>query len=143
MDGGQFVYVADAGLGNVIVYNVAADRSFKVRVPVGSCGHRDIMYIGLTKADATDAAIGCGGGCSFRQPRLYTTYLSSCNMVYVPVHMMDNSTSALTTVDVGRKPCKMVMLGTDLESIIYFRNSDSTDIRSWNVNRPMIPENFK
>lgn len=137
---GQLVYVSDAGLGNVIVYNVGCDRSFKVHVPVGPCGRRDVMYTALVQAEVMNTAAG-GGVTSHR--RLYVTYLSSCDMIYVPVHAADESTTSLATVSIGRKPCKMIVLGADRGSIIYFRTSDTSDVLSWNVNRAFCWENFR
>lgn len=138
---GQFVYVSDAGLGNVIVYNVACDSSFKVHVPLGPCGQRDVMYMALVVADVVDMAAGRG---LVRYRRLYVTYLSSCDMIYVPVHVVDRSTIDLPTVNMGRKPCKMVVLGTDRGSNIYFRTgSDTGEILSWDVNKLFRHENFR
>lgn len=138
--GRQFVYVADAGLGTVIVYDVGCDRSFKVHVPVGPCGRRDVMYMALVKAHVMDVA--AGGGVAHHQ-RLYVTYLSSCEMMYVPVHAVDESTVSLATVTIGRKPCKMIVLGTDHGSVVYFRTGDTSGIRSWNVNKPLREKNFR
>ncbi|XP_026808029.1 uncharacterized protein LOC113550419 [Rhopalosiphum maidis] len=138
---GQFVYVSDAGLGNVIVYNVACDSSFKVHVPVGPCGQRDVMYMAPVLADVMDMAAGRG---SARYRRLYVTYLSSRDMIYVPVHVVDESTVDLPTVNVGRKPCKMIVLGTDRGSVIYFRtDGDTGEILSWDVNKLFRHENFR
>ncbi|KAF0755571.1 Uncharacterized protein FWK35_00031531, partial [Aphis craccivora] len=138
---GQFVYVSDAGLGNVIVYNVDCDSSFKVHVPVGPCGQRDVMYMAPVLADVLDMAAGRG---TARYRRLYVTYLSSCDMIYVPVHVVDGSTVNLPTVNVGRKPCKMIVLGTDGGSVIYFRtDGDTREILSWDVNKLFRHENFR
>lgn len=137
---GKFVYVSDAGLGNVIVYDVCCDRSFKVHVPAGLCGRRGMMYMAMVHADVRDTAAGGG---TVRQPRLYVTYGMSCDMMYVPVHTMDETTVSLATVTTGRKPCKMIVLGTDHGSVIYFRNGDDGDVLGWNVNTPLRAENFR
>lgn len=138
---GQFVYVSDTGLGNVIVYNVRCDRSFKVHVPVGPCGRRDVMYMALVHVDVMDTA---AGGAVARYRRLYVTYLSSCIMMYVPVHAVDEFTTSLATVTcAGRKPRKMIVLGHDRGSVIYFRTENTSDVHSWNVNRPFSEENFR
>lgn len=137
---GKFVYVSDAGLGNVIVYNVCCDRSFKVYVPAGQCGRRGLLYMAMVHVDVTDSG---AGGSTIRQPRLYVTYGMSCNMMYVPVHTMDETTTSLATVTTGRKPCKMIMLGTDHGSVIYFRTGDNGDILSWDVNTPLCAKSFR
>lgn len=136
-DGGQFAYVSDAGQGAVIVYNVGRDRSFKVHVPAGSCGRRDVMYVALAQVDAMD------GDDAVHHRRLYVTYLSSCDMMYVPLHTVDDATDGLSTVNVGRKPYKMIVLGTDRESVVYFRADDSNDIWSWDVNKLFRRQNFR
>ncbi|KAL4111803.1 hypothetical protein QTP88_015690 [Uroleucon formosanum] len=137
---GQFVYVSDAGLGNVIVYNVACDSSFKVHVPVGPCGQRDVMYMAPVQADVLDMAAGRG---TARYRRLYVTYLSSCDMIYIPVHVVDETTVGLPTVNIGRKPCRMIVLGTDRGSVIYFRTgSDTGEILSWDVNKQFRHQNL-
>ncbi|VVC45641.1 Six-bladed beta-propeller, TolB-like,Major royal jelly protein/protein yellow [Cinara cedri] len=137
---GMFVYVSDAGTGNVIVYNVCCDRSFKVYVPAGQCGRRGMMYMAMARVDVTDEAAGGG---PVRQLRLYVTYGMSCNMMYVPVHAMDETTVSLATVITGRKPSKMIVLGTDRGSVIYFRTGDNGDVLSWDVNTPLRAENFR
>lgn len=137
---GKFVYVADVGLGNVIVYNVCCDRSFKVHVPTGQYGHRDNMYMTMAHVDITDTVAGGG---TTRQSRLYVTYDMSYNMMYIPVHTMDETTVSLATVTIGRKPCKMIVLGTNQGSIIYFRTGHNGDVLSWDVNTPLRMDNFR
>lgn len=137
---GPLVYVSDAGLGNVIVYNVNYDRSFKVHVPVGKCGRRDVMHMALAQVDVVDTTAGGGPA---RHRRLYVTYLSSCDMLYVPVHAVDECTSGLPAITIGRKPCKMIVLGSDRASLVFFRTAESTEILSWNVNTQFCRANFR
>lgn len=135
------MYISDTGHGKVIVYKVACDRSFKVHVPVGQRGRQDIMYMALTEVDVTPP-IGVSG--KTRHRRLYVTYYSARDMMFVPVHAIDESTESLGTVAIGHKYCKITVLGTDRDSTIYFRTVDTgTDIYSWNVNKAFLPENFR
>ncbi|XP_050421379.1 protein yellow-like [Adelges cooleyi] len=150
--GETFLYIADAGQAAVIVYNVHCDRSFKVHVPVGPCGRQDILYMALTSVNEyilngghDPYGLGTGRDDNDFQRRLYVTYLSSCQMLYVPVYELDeiDVTYSLSAVGIGRKPCKMILLGTDRSSVIYFRPGETNDIWSWDTSTPFHEDNFK
>jgi len=69
-DGGCFVYVSDAANRAIIVYNLQADRGFRVVLPkavTAGCRSRDVLYIALIRRD-------CG------TTELYFTYLSTSKL---------------------------------------------------------------
>jgi len=98
------------------------------------------MYTALAQVDVMDTAAG-GGVAHYR--RLYVTYLSATDMMYVPLQAVGDSTVGLATVTIGRKPCKMIVLGTDRGSLVYFRTADASDILSWDVNTEFSGDNFR
>lgn len=66
-DGGCFVYVSDAANRAIIVFNIQADRGFRIVLPKAvttGCRTRDVLYIALIRQD-------CG------TTELYFTYLST------------------------------------------------------------------
>lgn len=66
-DGGCFVYVSDAANRAIIVFNIQADRGFRIVLPKAvttGCRLRDVLYIALIRHD-------CG------TTELYFTYLST------------------------------------------------------------------
>lgn len=69
-DGGCFIYVSDAANRAIIVYNLQADRGFRVVLPkavTAGCRSRDVLYIALIRRD-------CG------TTELYFTYLSTSKL---------------------------------------------------------------
>ena len=46
-------------------------------------------------------------------------------------------------VDLGKKPSRMVIIGTDNGSAIFFRNEGDADVFRWDTNTPFIEANFK
>ena len=69
-DGSCFIYVSDAANRAIIVYNLQADRGFRVVLPkavTAGCRARDVLYIALIRRD-------CGS------TELYFTYLSTSKL---------------------------------------------------------------
>lgn len=46
-------------------------------------------------------------------------------------------------VDVGRKPCKMVVLGSAYGSVMYFRIKGMNHLYSWDTKESFLEENMK
>ncbi|XP_025201891.1 protein yellow-like [Melanaphis sacchari] len=127
VDGKAFVYVSDAATRSVIVWEVAADRSYRVVLPKAithDCtGRRDVLYIALARD------LDAGGG------SLYLTYLTSNRMYKIDTCNLRQGCSEGTVVDLGPKPEKMVILGTDGRSTVYFRYRGQGDVYAWDTDR--------
>lgn len=46
-------------------------------------------------------------------------------------------------IDVGRKPCKMVVLGSAYGSVMYFRIKGLNHLYSWDTKESFLEENMK
>jgi len=46
-------------------------------------------------------------------------------------------------IDVGRKPCKMVVLGAAYGSVMYFRIKGMNHLYSWDTKESFLEENMK
>ncbi|XP_060849787.1 protein yellow-like [Rhopalosiphum padi] len=129
-DGRAFVYVSDAATRAVIVWEVAANRSYRVVLPKAithDCtGRRDVLYIALARGSAA----GGGGG------SLYLTYLTSNRMYRIDTCNLRQGCSEGTVVDLGPKPEKIVLLGTDGRTTVYFRYRGQGDVYAWDTDRP-------
>lgn len=110
-DGQVYVYVTDAAARSIIVYNVTADKGYRVVLPAAVTAgveRRDVLYMALVKKS-------CGTSI------LYFTYLG-CNKLFAikAVNLRKGYTQG-SVVDVGSKQNKIVLLGTDNGSAIFFR----------------------
>lgn len=130
-DGRAFVYVSDAATRAVIVWDVTADRGYRVVMPKAithDCtGKRDVLYIALTQRPA-----GAGGGGNV----LYLTYLTSNRMYAIDTCNLRRGCSQGTVTDLGPKPDKLVLLGTDGRTTVYFRYRGRGDVYAWDTDRP-------
>ncbi|XP_022176585.1 protein yellow-like [Myzus persicae] len=126
-DGRVFVYVSDAATRAVIVWEVAADRGYRVVLPKAithDCtGRRDVLYIALAKGPTAGV------------DALYLTYLTSNRMYKIDACNLRQGCSEGTVVDLGPKPDKMVILGTDGRTTVYFRYRGQGDVYAWDTDR--------
>lgn len=127
-DGRTFVYVSDAATRAVIVWDVTADRGYRVVLPKAithDCtGKRDVLYIALSQRPA-----GVGNV-------LYLTYLTSNRMYSIAACNLRQGCSEGTVTDLGPKPDKVVVLGTDGGTTVYFRYRGRGDVYAWDTDRP-------
>lgn len=131
-DGRSFLYISDAGTRAVIVFDVAANRGYRVILPeavVPDSGRQDVLYLALTrKSDGTAA--------------LYFTYLSSEHMFYIDTSHLRFGNEHGTVVDVGVKPSQLVLLGSDGGSNLFFRYKGQSDVYLWNTETCFQETNF-
>lgn len=111
-NGKLFLYITDAATRAIIVYDVTANRGFRVGLPKAvNLGNAlsDVLYIALVhKADGS--------------PILYFTYLNSSRIFSIKAcHLRSGATNG-AVVDEGPKSNKIVFLGTDGGSSIFLRN---------------------
>lgn len=111
-DGQVYVYVTDAASNTIVVYNVVADKGYRVVLPnvvTAGAEQRDVLYSALVKKS-------CGTSV------LYFTYLG-CNNVYaIKAENLRKGLTQGSVVSVGPKQNKIVVLGTDNGNAIFFRN---------------------
>lgn len=111
-DGQVYIYVTDAANKTIIVYNVTADKGYKVILPnavTTGVHQRDVLYSTLVKKS-------CG------TPVLYFTYLGSNKLFAIKAENLRRGLSQGSVVDVGLKQHHIVLLGTDNGCAIFFRN---------------------
>ncbi|GJQ85721.1 putative major royal jelly protein, partial [Trypoxylus dichotomus] len=110
-----------------------ANRTFTVVLPkavlVGPCCKRDVLYIALVQK-------GCGNNF------LIFSYLSSNHVFSIRTDYLRTGSTAGRIVDLGHKPHKIVILGTDLGSCIFFRYEGCPEVYRWDTNTPFIEQNF-
>lgn len=125
-DGRVFVYVSDAATRAVIVWDVTGDRGYRVVLPKAithDCtGRRDVLYIALALRPSGDNV-------------LYLTYLTSNRMYAVDTCKLRRGCSPGTVADLGPKPDRIVILGTDGRTTVYFRYRGRGDVYAWDKDR--------
>lgn len=125
-DGRAFVYVSDAATRAVIVWDVVASRGYRVVLPKAithDCtGKRDVLYIALAQPPSGRNV-------------LYLTYLTSNRIYAVDACNVRRGCANGTVTDLGPKPDKLVFLGTDSRTVLYFRYRGRGDIYAWDTTR--------
>ncbi|XP_067647664.1 major royal jelly protein 1 [Eurosta solidaginis] len=132
-DGSCFIYVSDAANRAIIVYNLQADRGFRVVLPkavASGCKARDVLYIALVRKD-------CG------TTQLVFTYLSTNKLFSLQAEYLRSGVADGRIMDLGKKPSRMVIIGTDNGSAIFFRNEGDAEVYRWDTNSPFVEANFK
>ncbi|XP_065361811.1 protein yellow [Calliphora vicina] len=132
-DGGCFVYVSDAANRAIVVFNIQADRGFRIVLPKAvttGCRLRDVLYIALIRQD-------CG------TTELYFTYLSTSKLFSLKSEYLRSGVADGKIMDLGKKPSRMVIIGTDNGSAIFFRNEGDAEVFRWDTTTPFAEANFK
>lgn len=132
-EGKPFVYVSDAATRSVLVFDVAGNKGYRVVLPkavVGSSSKKDVLYIALVQK-------GCGNNF------LIFTYLSSGHIFSIRTDYLRSGSTAGRIVDLGPKPQKMVILGTDLGSAVFFRYEGHPEIYRWDANTCFKQDSFQ
>lgn len=131
-DGKPFAYVTDAATRSILVFDIAGNKGYRVVLPkaiVSSNGRRDVLYAALVRK-------GCGNNF------LIFTYLSSNRVFSIRTDYLRTGSTAGRIVDLGIKPQKIVILGTDLGSAIFFRYEGQSEVYRWDTNVCFKKENF-
>ena len=79
---------------------------------------------------------GCGNN------YLVFTYLSSGRMFSIRTDYLRAGSAAGKVVDLGPKKHKLVIIGTDLGSALFFRYEGKPEVYRWDVNTAFRPEHF-
>ncbi|KAI5726204.1 hypothetical protein M8J77_025220 [Diaphorina citri] len=131
-DGYPIVMVSDGGSRAILVWNTMTNEGYRVQLPkavLAGGGKRDVLYIILVRR-------GCGSNF------LYFSYLSSDHMFYVKSNCLHQKTKTGCVMDVGKKPNKIVLLGTDNGQVIFFRLCNENNIYMWDTNLAFKEYNF-
>ncbi|XP_029163986.1 major royal jelly protein 1 [Nylanderia fulva] len=131
-DGQVYVYITDAASKSIIVYNVTADKGYRVILPNAvtfGVDRKDVLYLTLVKKS-------CG------TPVVYFTYLGSNRLFAIKAENLRKGLTQGAVLDVGPKQQKLVLLGSDNGCAIFFRYKGESDIYMWNSETPFNPENF-
>ncbi|KAK9888284.1 hypothetical protein WA026_000548 [Henosepilachna vigintioctopunctata] len=129
--GTAFIYIADAGTGSILVYNVSLGKVNRIVLPAAAVPeNRDVLYIALVRKT-------CGNV-------LYLTYLSSPKLFSIRADLIYQGQSNGCVVESGVNPpgTKIVFLGTDNGAALFFRYKGESDIYIWNTETCFRPENF-
>lgn len=131
----QIVYVGDGGTRSIIVWNVQDNEGFRVKLPRGSSAAStansisdDVFYLVLIE----------NSNCNY----IYFTYLSSTDVYKVRTKDLHKRINPKCMVNVGRKPCKMVIVGSAYGSVIYFRLKGLNNLYSWDTKDSILEENI-
>ncbi|XP_076287426.1 major royal jelly protein 1-like [Lasioglossum baleicum] len=131
-DGQVYVYVSDAGTRAIIVYNVTADGGYRVVLPravTSGAEKKDALYLALIRKS-------CG------TQILYFTYLGSNRVFAIRATNLRAGNANGSVAEVGPKKNKIVILGTDNGSAIFFRLKGDSNVYMWNTETPFIQDNF-
>ncbi|KAJ8984322.1 hypothetical protein NQ317_012541 [Molorchus minor] len=121
-DGRPFVYVSDAATRSILVFDVAGNRGYRVVLPKAICGsRRDVLYIALVHKP------GCNNN------YLLITYLSGARIFQVRTEYLRTGCAVGKIQDLGLKGGKIVILGTDLGSAVFFRYEGKSEVYRWVV----------
>ena len=132
-DGRVFIYVSDAASRAILVYDVTSGRGYRVVLPQAvtiGCTRRDVLYLALLRRSD-------GSTC------LVFTYLSSSRMFSVRTEHLRNGSANGRIHDLGQKAKKMIFLGTDNGSALFFRYEGEPDIYRWDATAQFNPQYFQ
>lgn len=131
-DGRVFVYVSDAASRAILVYDVTLGRGYRVVLPQAvamGCTRRDVLYLALLRRSD-------GSTC------LIFTYLSSSRMFSIRTEHLRTGSANGKIHDLGMKPKKMILLGTDNGSALFFRYEGESDVYRWDATNSFSPKCF-
>ncbi|XP_017887524.1 protein yellow [Ceratina calcarata] len=131
-DGRVFIYVSDAATRAILVYDVTSGRGYRVVLPQAiaiGCNRRDVLYLALLRRSD-------GSTC------LIFTYLCSSRMFSIRTEHLRNGSAHGRIHDLGRKPKRMVLLGTDNGSALFFRYEGEADVYRWDATEQFDTRSF-
>lgn len=136
VEGGHYVFVSDADRSSVVVLNTATGAQWYIDLPEQAMtteAPRDIMF--LVKLRTNNG-----------HNKLYTTFMSGCRVFSVDLENLDQCVATAArppVVEVGCKPYRIIVLGSDTGSRMFFRRPSENEIWSWNVNGPFHAIGFE
>lgn len=131
-DGRPYVYVSDAATRSIIVFDIAGNKAFRVVLPkaaLSGCTRRDVLYVVLVQK-------GCGNNF------VVFTYLCGSRVFSIRTDFLRSGSAAGHVQDLGPKAQKLVVLGTDLGSAVFFRYEGQPEVYRWDTNDTFTSANF-
>ncbi|KAL6427918.1 hypothetical protein ACFW04_008384 [Cataglyphis niger] len=131
----QYV-VADYNLDGrvaILVYDVTSGRGYRVVLPQAvtmNCARRDVLYLALMHHQD-------GSTC------LIFTYLGSSRLFSVRTDHLRNGHAQGKIHDLGLKPARLVILGTDNGNALFFRYEGSAEVYRWETDTPFVQASFQ
>lgn len=164
-----YVYISDAAQRSIIVYDVQASRGFRVILPkavTAGCPKRDVLYMALTKKSSGTSVLYFTYLSSKNLFLIKTEYLRSGNaqgrvtgelpiaqashlngswihFSFVSSRFLSQLSVSRPHEDVGVKPKKQVIIGTDNGSAIFFRYEGQAEVYRWDVDSSFEEANFR
>lgn len=133
LTGAPYVYVSDAATRSILVFDVAHNKAHRVVLPkavTSGCQRRDVLYLALVTK-------GCGYNF------LVFTYLCSGHVFTIRTDYLRSGALNGQITDLGLKPQKLIILGTDLGSAIFFRYEGKPEVYRWDSNTDFVAANFQ
>ncbi|XP_074094322.1 L-dopachrome tautomerase yellow-g2 [Cotesia typhae] len=131
-NGHIYVYITDAESGAILVHDVTTGQSHKVSLPpqvMEKIPKRDVMTpVLIHRADGSTCII--------------FTYLSDVNLYAVSTKSLQNVQSSVKFHVVGQKKAKIVVLGSDNGTAMFFRYEGQPDVYRWDSNYMFTDENI-
>lgn len=134
--GGHYAFVSDAGRSALAVLNTNTGVQWTIdfpEKPTAPDSIRDVMFVLPLRTDDG-------------RTKLYATFLSGCRLFAVNLDTIDEcdeSTARLPVAEMGRKPYRIVVLGSDTGSRMFFRRPAENEIWSWDANDPFRHTEFR
>ncbi|KAL7295151.1 hypothetical protein TKK_0011459 [Trichogramma kaykai] len=139
------LYVSDAAVGAIIVHDVVADELHRILLPRGvASGCRgatqpDVLYLvrAIGKRNATSNAAATSSS------MIYFTYLCSDWLYAVETSDLRRAKPGPFVHRVGAKDRKIILLGSDNGSSLFFRAKGQADVYAWNSETSFEAENWQ
>lgn len=129
--GKAVVMISDAGSRAILVWKTETNEGYRVQLPrsVSEACSRDVLFLMLVRR---------------RDNRnlLYISYLSSQHVFHMQSSVLHQKAKAGLLMECGKKPQRMVLLGTDNGQVIFFRFCSESNIYMWNSSRPFHERHF-
>lgn len=132
-DGRVFIYVSDAAARAILVYDVTSGRGYRVVLPQAvtiSSNRRDVLYLALMRRQD-------GSTC------LIFTYLGGSRIFSIGTDHLRSGNAHGKIHDLGIKPKRLIVLGTDNGSALFFRYEGDAEVYRWDSLTPFVEANFQ
>lgn len=128
------IYIGDGGTGSIIVWNIEANEGYKVKLPRSSTvrppwsDEKDQFFLIMIE--------------NSKSTYIYYTYFSSVDVFKVRTKDLQKRINPKCVINIGRKPCKMVILGSAYGTVVYFRVKGLNILYSWDTKYSFLEENI-
>ncbi|XP_050298444.1 major royal jelly protein 1-like [Anthonomus grandis grandis] len=121
-DGQPFIYVTDAATRSVLVFDVIGEKGYRLVLPKAITeARKDVLYAALIQK-------------SDRNKYLILTYLSGSRIFSIRTDYLRAGAATGKVEDLGVKDGKIIVLGTDGGSALFYRYEGKPEIYRWDAN---------